>query len=335
MPGSNHPSRRDAIRIGLAAGVGLTFGRLPLSAQLERVARQQQLPLITKRIPSTGEMLPVVGIGTNRYGVNTPEEIAPLRDVLRKLADLGGKVVDTARGYGRAEEVIGQCVKEIGNRDKLFIATKFSTRDGAPRGGNAGANERASQPTARQGLDQAFARLQMDKLDLMMVHNLGGTEELLPLMFEHKQAGRYKYVGISISSDQQYQQMAGFMRQYPLDFIEIDYSIGNRNSEELILPLAQERGMAVLVNVPFGGRRATVLQEVAGRPVPDWAKEFDATSWPQVFLKYIVSHPAVTAVIPGTTKVEHAIDNHGAARGKLPDAAMRRRIEQFYDALPR
>lgn len=331
MPGSNHPSRRDAIRIGLAAGVGLTFGRLPVSAQLERISQQQQLPLITKRVPSTGEMLPVVGIGTNRYGVNTPEEIKPLRDVIQKLSELGGKVIDTARGYGRAEEVIGQCVRELGNRDKLFIATKFSTRDGA----QGAANERASGPTAQQGLDQAFSRLQMDKLDLMMVHNLGGTETLLPLMFEHKKAGRYRYVGISISSDQQYGAMADFMRKFPLDFIEIDYSIGNRNSEEVILPLAQERGMAVIVNVPFGGRRATVLQEVANQPLPAWAKEFDANSWAQVFLKYIVSHPAVTAVIPGTTRVEHAIDNHGAARGKLPDAAMRKRIEQFYDALPR
>lgn len=317
---NRHPSRRDAIRIGLAAGVGLSLGRLPLSAQLARLSAQQQLPLITKKIPSTGEALPVVGIGTNRFSVSTPEEKKPLCDVLRKLSELGGKVVDTARGYGSSELVIGECVKEIGNRDKLFIVTKYSI------GRNA-----TGDP--KEGLDQAFTRLQMDRLDVMMVHNLGGTDTLLPLMREYKEAGKFKYIGISISSDNSYAPMMEYMRSGVLDFIEVDYSIGNRNSEQQVLPLAQEKGLAVLVNVPFGGRRATVLQEVAGQALPAWAKEFDATSWPQVFLKYVVSHPAVTAVIPGTTKVEHAIDNNGAARGRLPDAAMRKRIEEFYDSV--
>jgi aryl-alcohol dehydrogenase-like predicted oxidoreductase len=322
MSENRHPSRREAIRIGLAAGVGLSLGRLPLSAQLGTLHAQQQLPLITKKIPSTGEMLPVVGIGTNRFGVSTPEEKKPLCDVLRKLSELGGKVVDTARGYGSSEVVIGECVKEIGNRDKLFIVSKYSIGRGA-----------AGDPKA--ALEEAVSRLQMDKLDVMMVHNLGGTDTLLPLMREMKEAGRFKYIGISISSDNSYAPMMEYMKSGVLDFIEVDYSIGNRNSEEQVLPLAQEKGIAVLCNVPFGGRRATVLQEMAAVPVPAWTKEFDATSWAQVFLKYVVSNPAVTAVIPGTTKVEHAIDNHGAARGRLPDAAMRKRIEEAYDAATR
>ena len=315
----HHLTRRDAIKLGLAAGAGLALGR-PLSArQIDRLVMQQELPLITKEVPSTGERLPVIGIGTNRFGVNTPEEAAPLCDVLRKLTELGGKIVDTARGYGRSEVVIGECVAKIGNRKDLFLATKYSI------GGQGSQDPKA-------GLNEAFTRLQTDRIDLMMVHNLGGTETLLPLMKELKQEGKFRYIGISISSDRQYPEMMEFMKREPLDFIEIDYSIGNRNAEEQVLPLARDRGMAVLVNVPFGGRRATVLQEAAGKPLPDWAREIDATSWAQIFLKYIVSHPAVTATIPGTTRVEHAIDNHGAARGRLPDAALRRRIEQAYDS---
>lgn len=323
---NHHPTRRDAIRAGIAAGLGLTFGRLPLAAQLEQLRQEQ--PLITKAIPKTGELLPVVGIGTNQYGVSTAEERAPLCATLRRLSELGGKVVDTARGYGRSEEVIGECVQEIGNREQLFMATKYSV-------GGRGDAPLPDAATAKQGLEQAFTRLRTDTIDLMMVHNLGGTELLLPLMYELKQAGRFRYVGISTSSDRQYEPLMEFMRTEPLDFIEVDYSVGNRNAEQSILPLAQEKGIAVLVNVPFGGRRATVLQEVSGRELPAFAAEAGATSWAQLFLKYVVSHPAVTAVIPGTRKVEHLVDNHAAARGVLPDAALRRRIEEYYDALPR
>jgi aryl-alcohol dehydrogenase-like predicted oxidoreductase len=314
------PTRREAIRAGIVAGVGLTVGtacRSTAVAETMRAAGRQDL--ILKPIPRTGEQLPVIGIGTNRFGVQTEAEIAPLREVLRELPRLGGKIVDTARGYGSSEEVIGQAVKQIGNRDELFLATKYSL------GANFTGDPRA-------GLEQAFSRLQTDMIDLMMVHNLGGTERLLPLMFELKQAGRFRYVGISTSSDRQYNDLAAIMRSEPLDFIEIDYSLGNRTAADMMLPLAQERGIAVLINVPFGGRSATVLQELASRPLPDWAAEFDATSWAQVALKWIVSHPAVTATIPGTRSVTHLADNQAAGRGRLPDAAMRRRIEQFYDA---
>jgi len=323
---NRHPSRRDAIRAGLAAGLGLTLGPLSASAQRTGPGAWAQQPLITRKIPKTGEALPVVGIGTNQFGVSTPEEVAPIRDTLRRMSDLGLKVVDTARGYGRSEEVIGEALQEIGNRDRLFLATKYSL------GGRPGAAG-AAQPDPKAGLEQAFARLQTDKVDLMMVHNLGGTETLMPHMLELKQAGRFRYVGISTSSDNQYQPLVQAMNTLPLDFIEVDYSIGNRNAEQQILPLAQEKGIAVLVNVPFGGRRATVLQEVAGQQLPDFAKEIGATSFAQLFLKYIVSNPAVTAVIPGTRRVQHLEDNAGAARGTLPDAALRKRIEQFYDGL--
>jgi aryl-alcohol dehydrogenase-like predicted oxidoreductase len=314
-------SRRDALRYGALAGAGLAMGRLPLNAaQVDRLLQQSQLPLVTKPVPSTGEQIPVIGTGTNRYSTTEPERIAQLTEVLKTIADRGGKVVDTARSYGNSEEVIGEALRRNGNRDRLFIATKFSL------GGRGGGEPRG-------GLELAFTRLGIPMIDLMMVHNLSGTEQLMPIMREMKQAGRFRYLGVSTSSDNAYGRLEELMRQEPLDFIQVDYSIGNRTAAERILPLAQERGMAVMLNVPFGGRGGTVLQEVGDRPLPAWAAEFDATSWPQIFLKYLVSHPAVTVAIPGTTQVAHAIDNNAAARGRLPDAAMRRRIEQFYDAL--
>ncbi|MGH7469144.1 MAG: aldo/keto reductase [Longimicrobiales bacterium] len=319
---SHQPSRREAIRMGLAAGVGLSIGRLPLSAQqLDTLAFQAQLPLVTRAIPSSGERIPAVGIGTNRFSTTPPETAKVLCDVLRKLSEVGGKVVDTARGYRTSEEVIGSCIKEIGNRDKLFIVTKFSI-------GGRGAD---ADPKA--GLDLAFSRLQMDKIDVMMVHNLGGTEALLPLIREHKQAGRIRYTGVSTSSDGQYDALIALMEKEPLDFIEVDYSLGNRNAAERVLPLAKDKGMAVLINVPFDGRGGGLLQRLAGKPLPDMAREIDCTSWAQVCLKYVVSHPSVTAAIPGTTKVEHVIDNNGATRGRMPDESMRRALEQHFSTV--
>jgi aryl-alcohol dehydrogenase-like predicted oxidoreductase len=321
---SQHPSRREAIRAGLAAGAALAIGRLPLRAQLEREALQTQLPLVTKPIPSSGEQIPVIGVGTRSYSPGTPEERIPLCNVLRTLSGGGGKVVDTARGYGRSEEVIGECVREIGNRDQLFIATKFSL-GGGRRGGVA------TPEGAKAGLELAFTRLQMERIDLMMVHNLSGTETLLPIMRELKQANRFRYVGVSTSSDGQYPALVEIMRREPLDFIQVDYSIRNRNAEEEILPLAAERGMAVLINLPFG--RESVFQKVQGKALPDWAAEIECITWAQLFLKYVVSHPAITCAIPGTTNPDHMADNLGAARGRLPDAAMRQRMEEYYDGL--
>ncbi|NJD10465.1 MAG: aldo/keto reductase [Gemmatimonadetes bacterium] len=321
---NRHPSRRDAIRAGLAAGLGLAFSRLPAAAQPG--SQDAAGPLITRRIPKTGEALPVVGIGTNQFGVSTPEELAPIRETLQRLPALGLRVVDTARGYGSSEEVIGRIVKEMGLRDRLFLATKYSL-------GGRGAAPAPSAQEARAGLEQAFARLQTDRIDLMMVHNLGGTETLMPLMQELKQAGRFRYLGISTSSDGQYPALLQAMNDLPLDFIEVDYSIGNRNAEQQVLPAAQEKGIAVLINMPFGGRRASMLTEVAGQALPEFAKEIGATSFAQLFLKYLIAQPAVTAVIPGTRNPRHLEDNAAAARGPLPDQRMRRRIEAFYDGV--
>jgi aryl-alcohol dehydrogenase-like predicted oxidoreductase len=316
---SLHPvSRRTVIRTGAAAAAGLVLGRsLQGHAQSGR-----SLAPITKPVPSTGEQLPVIGLGTNAYSVNTPEQMAPLREVLERMPQVGGRLVDTARVYGRSEAVIGELVESIGNRKNLFIATKtpmfgdFSNPDGV--------------------LDVSFKALRTDRIDLMQIHNMAGLAALMPVFDKAKAAGRIRYIGMSTSEDNQYDGMTAAMRKYPLDFVQVDYSIANRNAAESVLALAQERRMAVLVNMPFGGRgrgAASTFARVSGRPLPDWAAEIDATSWAQVFLKYIVSHPAVTVAIPGTTQRKNLEDNQGAGRGRLPDAAMRRRIEQFWDAL--
>jgi aryl-alcohol dehydrogenase-like predicted oxidoreductase len=308
-------SRRAVLKAGAAGAVGAAIGRaLPVDAQT--------LPAITKPIPSTGEPLPVIGLGTNAYSATTPEQMSPLRDVLRRMPQLGGRLVDTARVYGRAESVIGELVQEIGNRKELFIATK------TPMGGDFS--------NAQAVVEASFTALRTDVIDLMQIHQMAGVPALMPVFQKMKAAGRLRYIGMSTSSDNQYGALMEAMRTYPLDFIQVDYSIENRNAAETVLPLALERRIGVLINVPFGGRgrgAASTFARVKGRELPDWAAEFDATSWAQVFLKYIVSHPAITATIPGTTQVRNLEDNQGAGRGRLPDAAMRRRIEQFWDSL--
>jgi len=308
-------SRRAVLQGGAALGAGAALS-LPLGSRLAlAAAKASSLPLITKKIPSSGEALPVVGIGTNQYSVTAPEELAARREVLQNLPVLGAKVVDTAWGYGESEIVIGKLVNEIGNRDELFIATKTPNRGDIP--GGAGA------------LDQALTRLQTKKIDLLQIHNFHGIDELFPVLQDAKKAGTVRYIGVTTSTDNQYPQILEALRTRPLDFIQVDYSLENQGAEQ-ILQLAKDKGVGVLINVPLGGRRASLLSKVSGKPLPDWAKDIDATSWAQVLLKYTIAHPAVTAVIPGTTKLAHLEDNQLAGRGRLPDAAFRKKIEQYW-----
>jgi aryl-alcohol dehydrogenase-like predicted oxidoreductase len=306
-------SRRHALQAGLAAAAALAMPRLASSG--EAAASE----LVTKPIPSSGERLPVVGLGTNAYGVTDAGEIAARREVLQHFPELGARVVDTARAYGDSELVIGRLVAELGIRRELFIATKTPIRGEI----KPGAGE----------LDEALARLRTDRLDLLQIHNFHGIDELFPRMLEWKQAGKVRYVGVTTSTDDQYPLMLDALRTRPLDFIQVDYSIENRGSEQEILPLARDKGVAVLINVPLGGRRGNLLAKVAGKPLPPWAGELDATSWAQLLLKYVVSHPAVTVTIPGTTKLAHLRDNQLAARGRLPDPAERKRLEEYWSSL--
>jgi aryl-alcohol dehydrogenase-like predicted oxidoreductase len=309
-------SRRDFIRTQLAAGVALA---LPGVVTAEGIG--EPLPLITKPIPSTGERLPVIGLGTNQYSVESAEELAELQQVLETMDSLGGSVIDTARVYGRAEVVLGELLQRLGNRQQWFIATKTPIQG------------ELRDPDVE--IQTSFDQLGIETVDLMLIHNLHGLDELMPAFIKWKEQGRIRYIGMSTHTDTQYAATMAAMRRYPLDFIQVDYSIANRSAEEEILPLAQELGLGVMGNVPFGGRRnaAGTFSRVAGRELPDWAAEFDAGSWAQVFLKYVVSHPAVTVTIPGTTKARHVIDNQGAGRGRLPDATLRREIANYWDAL--
>jgi aryl-alcohol dehydrogenase-like predicted oxidoreductase len=301
---------------GLAVGVGFAMSGAVARAADAAKAQFSSLPLITKAIPSTGELLPVVGLGTNQYSVTSPEDIAARREVLDNFPKLGAKVVDTARGYGESEVVIGNLLKELGNRDQIFLATKT-----AIRGEVAGADGE---------LELSLQRLQTDRIDLLQVHNFNGIDALFPKFLEWKQAKKVRYIGITTSTDDQYPLMLAAMNKLKLDFIQVDYSIDNRGAGEQILPLAKEKGIGVLLNVPLGGRRGSVLSKVQGKPLPAWAADYDVTSWAQLFLKYNISHPAVTAVIPGTTKIAHLKDNQLAGRGRLPDAAGRKRIEELW-----
>ena len=310
---SNLFTRRDMLKISAGAGAGLALGNWSVFAQ-----NSQPTNLIQRAIPSSGERLPIVGVGTaRRYNVGpSAEERAPLKEVLRRIPELGGKLVDTAPSYGTAETVVGDLVRDIGNRDKLFIATKVRKQDLAD---------------AKREIEESFKLLHTDKIDLIEVHNLVGINDVLPVLREMKAAGRIRYVGVSTSNDRQYPDFIKMMEKEDLDFIQVDYAITNRTAAERILPLARDRGMAVLINLPYS--RGRVFQRAGDRAIPDWATDY-AESWGQFFLKYILANPAVTCVIPGTAKIKYLEDNLGAARGPMPDAAMQKRMEQFYDALP-
>jgi aryl-alcohol dehydrogenase-like predicted oxidoreductase len=272
-------------------------------------------------VPSTGELLPVVGLGTNRYGAEAPDADSPLCTVIAELAAQGGSVVDTARNYGRAEEVIGACLRE---RERYFLATKLGRYNRPPSSWTTRA--------AREDLELAFVRLGTASVDLMMAHDFSGPDELLPPMRELKEAGRVRYIGMRTSSDGHYDALLERIRTEPLDFIEVAYSLNNRNAAERVLPAAADAGIAVIANVPLGGRSG-LLPTLLARPLPDWAAELDARSWPQALLKYVLAHHAVTCVIPGTTRVEHLIDNCAAGRGALPGPDLRRRMEAYVGAL--
>lgn len=274
--------------------------------------------LVTKKIPSSGESIPVIGLGTNRYGVDGSEAArAPLREALARFHALGGTLIDTAPMYRTSETVLGDLITGLGIRDDLFLATK-TDRTG-------GRTEHDAQ--MRASLD----KLHTETFDLMQVHNLNGWRDALPLMRNWQQDGRVRYVGITTSRENQYEEFEQVMRSEELDFIQVNYSLEQRKSADRLLPLAADRGVAVIINRAFGGGR--LFEKVADQPLPGWAEDFDCTSWAQFLLKYAVSHPAATVAIPGMTKVRHVEDNMRASHGRLPDAAERRRMEEFFDAL--
>lgn len=312
-------SRREWLGITLGAGSALALNPRLLQAL-------QQGQLIQRAVPSTGEMLPVVGLGSSATfsRVARSEDVAALRDVIRAMVDGGATVFDTAPSYGASEQVAGDIANELGVADKIFWATKVNV---VPRGEST-----ADPAAARAQIHASFQKFQVPKIDLIQVHNLADVPTQLGIIKELKQQGHIRYVGVTTTSNRQYETLQQVMRNEPLDFIGLDYAVDNRDVEETILPLAAERKIGVLVYVPFG--RTRLWQRVEGRELPEWAGEFDATTWAQYFIKYVISHPAVTVVTPATSQARHMVDNIGGGIGRLPNEAMRQRMAELVDALP-
>ncbi len=310
-------TRRDAL---------LTMGASAVALQARWSWAQGAGKLITKPIPSTGEPLPIVGLGssTSFSAAARADDLEAISAVFKAMLEQGGTVFDTAPGYGASEEVAARAVNDLKLADKVFWATKLNV---AGFGGGS-----ADPARARAQVETSFRLLGRAKIDLIQVHNVGDPATQLPILAEYKSAGRLRYVGVTSTFKPQYPQLERLMRSEKLDFIGIDYAVDNLDAEQTMLPLAQERGIAVLGYMPFG--RGRLRDRVAGHDVPAWAAEFGATTWAQFFLKFVASHPAMTAVTPATSKVEHMLDNMAAAHGRLPDQAERRRMVQLIESLP-
>ena len=309
QPSTTGVTRRELFRM-VAAGAALLAGGGARGAG----TRMQ----LKRPIPRSGEMLPAVGLGTSlTFDVGaSPAERAPLRGVLQEFVELGGSVVDTAPMYGRAESVVGDLVHELGVRDRLFLATKVWTE-----GREAGIRQ----------METSMQRLRATRLDLMQVHNLVDVETQLQTLRAWKQQGRIRYLGITHYTASAYAALERLMKNEELDFVQFNYSMDEREAEQRLLPLAQARGIAVIVNRPF--ERAGLFGKVRGATLPAWAAEFDCSSWAQFFLKYILAHPAVTCVIPATSKVKHLEDNMQAGLGRLPDAKTREKMVAYLNTL--
>jgi len=298
-------TRREAARlIG-----GITASCLwPIGAAGAQ-SKNESATMLTRPIPSSGEKLPVIGLGTWQTFDVDPAQSGPLAEVLRAFVRFGGRVIDSSPMYGRAEQVIGDVVTKHKLRDSLFLATKVWTR---------------GQQAGIDSMERSFARLQTKTIDLMQVHNLVDAQTQLRTIREWKAQGRFRYLGVTHYEAGAFAEVAKILAREKLDFVQINYSIMGREAEEKILPLAQERDVAVIVNRPFGG--GNLFSRVRGKPLPDFAAEFDCTSWAQFFLKWIVAHSAVTCAISATNNIQHLEDNMRAGVGKLPDGKVRQRM---------
>jgi aryl-alcohol dehydrogenase-like predicted oxidoreductase len=302
-------TRRRVVQGGL--------GALAAAAAPWRKTTSQTDDLIRRTIPSTGESVVALGVGTNRYGVgNSSEARRPLREALATFHELGGQLIDTSEEYGSSEIVLGELIDELGLGDDLFIATKV---------------RRFGREEGERIIERSFDRLKRGRLDLVQVHDLIDFETQIETLRALKAEGRIRYTGMTTAGDEHPVEFERLMRTESVDFVQLSYSIDDRRAADRLLPLAADRGMAVLVNRALG--RGNLFRTIGDHPVPDWAAEFDCASWGQFLLKYVISHPAVTCAIPGMRQARHVIDNMAAVRGRLPDAAMRTRMERYFDSI--
>jgi len=300
-------TRREALAGLAAAGAGLALNPFPSSAKTDLKM------ILERKIPSTGERLPVVGLGSwQQFDVGTGAERNPLREVLQKMNEIGAKVIDASPMYGRAEQVIGDLTTDLKLNDRFFFATKVWT-------------------TGRQeGIDQMNASMQKmrrKKIDLMQVHNLQDWETHLKTLKEWKAAGKVRYIGITHYTDASHARLEQIVKSENIDFVQFNYSIRSRNAEKSLLKAAKDKGVAVIINEPF--EQGALFRAVKGKELPGWAADYDIKTWAQFFLKYIVSNDAVTCVIPGTSDVKHLVDNLGAGEGRLPDEAGRKKMREW------
>jgi aryl-alcohol dehydrogenase-like predicted oxidoreductase len=308
-------TRREYLALTAQAGAALA---------LPQVLFAQAREVITRAIPKTGEKLPIIGLGSSATfsQIAGAADVEAIKSVFNAMLEQGGTVFDTAPGYGASEEVAARAINELAVRDKLFWATKLNV---------AGRGTSADPARARAQVDTSLTRFGA-QVDLIQVHNVADLATQFPILEEYKQAGRVRYIGTTTTFKPQYETLLTFMRDEEVDFIGIDYAVDNLDAEQAIFPLAQERGIAVLAYQPFG--RTRLWDRVEGHEVPAWAADFGANTWAQFFLKFAVSHPAVTAVTPATSKPQNMLDNMTAARGRVPDQAERKRMVDFIAALP-
>ena len=299
-------SRRELLRLAFGAGA-MTFGGMAMAEALPQ-----------RPIPRTGELLPIIGLGTwQTFDVGRAEpERAPLRDVLREFVRLGGSVVDSSPMYGQSEGVVGDLTSKLGVRGRLFLATKVWTA-----GRDAGVRQ----------MEESFRRLRVQRLDLLQVHNLLDWRTHLVTLRRWKEENKVRYIGVTHYTASAYAELERVLEREELDFVQLNYSIAEREAERRLLPLAAERRLAVLVNRPLAA--GTLFQRVRGKTLPRWAADLGCTSWAQYFLKFVISHPAVTCAIPATSKLSHLEDNMRAGLGQVPDSPTRARMVRALDEI--
>ena len=317
-PSAQRPARgidrRGFLSAAAASGIGLSLGMMPARAADLQVSG----PPVLRSIPGTAERIPAVGMGTwITFNVGSSRRLRDSRaEVLRDFFDLGGTVIDSSPMYGSSEDVVGYCLDRTGRRDSVFSATKVWT------------------PLIGDGEEQMRESRNLwgvEKIDLMQVHNLVNWEGHLETLAEDKRAGRVRYIGITTSHGSRHREMARVMADSRVDSVQFTYNIVDRAAEQRLLPLAAERGLAVVINRPF--RRGELFRRFGNHPLPDWAREIGCANWAQFFLKFIISHPAVTCAIPATSSVAHMNENMGALYGPLPDAALRDRMVRYVESL--
>jgi len=313
VTGDTTPTRNvDARRRGLL----IAAGTLPLV--MNEALSANPGVMLRRPIPRTGEPLPVVGVGTWQtfdVGTSAPER-AELKDVLRRLVEAGGSVIDSSPMYGRSEGVVGDLSAALGLRDKLFFATKVWT---------------SGRDSGIRQMEDSLRLMRAQRMDLMQVHNLLDLDTHAKTLREWKKAGRIRYIGITHYHDGAHDDLEKLVRTKEWDFVQFNYSMAEREAERRLLPACADAGVAVLVNRPFS--QGSLFPRVKGKPLPPWAGEFDCSSWGQFFLKYLLGHPAVSCVIPGTRRVSHLNDNVRSGMGRLPDAAMRKRMVEYLSRL--